>query len=169
MTGMTRRTPRLLRVLALAAVGATALAGCSYPFVLPLLPPPHRDQVTASYEQTWRALIRALAAENVPLRTVAKDSGVISSDDIVSPIGVYADCGRLGAVPLEGEALVAFTVFVQPNGSGVTELQVNAKMRTHAYRRGDSGSLRSDRVFQCATTGRWEANLADTVRRLTQE
>jgi hypothetical protein len=168
MPGMTGRTARLLGVLALAAVGATALGGCSYPFVLPLLPPPHRDQVAASYEQTWRALIRALAAENVPLRTVAKDSGVISSDDIISPIGVYADCGRLGAVALEGEALVTFTVFVQPNGSS-TELQVNSTMRTHAYRRGDSGSLRSDRVFQCATTGRWEANLADTVRRLTQE
>lgn len=168
MAGMMRQAARLLRVLALAAVGATVLGGCSYPFVLPLLPPPHRDQVAASYEHTWRALIRALAAENVPLRTVAKDSGVISSDDIVSPIGVYADCGRLGAVPLEGEALVAFTVFVQPNGAA-TELQVNSKMRTHAYRRGETGSLRSDRVFQCASTGRWEANLADTVRRLTQE
>ena len=52
---------------------------------------------------------------------MAKDSGVISSDDIVSPIGVYADCGSKGDKPLEGEAIVTFTVFVRPNG-GTTEL-----------------------------------------------
>ena len=166
---MTRRPASPFALLALVGLGVGVLAGCARPFVLPLPPPPYRDQVGASYDLTWRALIRALAAENVPLRTVAKDSGVISSDDIVSPIGVYADCGRLGAVPLEGEALVNFTLFVQANGAGSTDLQVNSKMRTQAYRRGDSGSLRSDRVFQCASTGRWEANLADAVRRLIKE
>jgi hypothetical protein len=158
-----------LAPLFIAGLGFLAAAACSRPFVSPLAEPPYRNRAPAGYDATWRALVRAFQAENVPLRTVAKDSGVIASDDFVSPIGVYADCGRLGAVALEGEALVAFTVFVQPNGNAATELQVNSKMRTHAYRRGDSGSLRSDRVFQCASTGRWEANLADTVRRLTQE
>ncbi len=164
-----RPRPLLPRALAALAVAAAAAAGCSRPFISPLAPPPYRDQIAAPYEVTWRALIRALALENVPLRTVARDSGVISSDDIVSPIGVYADCGRLGAVSLEGEALVTFTVFVQPNGGEATDLQVNTKMRTQAYRRGDSGKLRSEPVYQCASTGRWEANLLDTVRRLVRE
>ena len=70
--------------------------------------------------RTWRALVRALAGENVPLRVVAKDSGVISTDDFISPIGVYADCGRIGEVQLEGEALVLFTLFVQPGRDGAT-------------------------------------------------
>jgi hypothetical protein len=70
---------------------------------------------------------------------------------------------------LEGEALVAFTLFVQPNGDGVTAIQVNSKMSTHAYRRGSSGGLKTDRVLQCVSTGRWEANLLDSVRRLVKE
>ena len=155
--------------LSLAGLGLLALSGCSRPFVLPLPEPPYRVGAAASYEATWRALIRALAGENVPLRAIAKDSGVIASDDFVSPIGVYADCGRLGDVAIEGEALVAFTVFLQPNGANATDLQVNANMRTQAYRRGSSGKLKSDRVFQCVSTGRFEANLADTVRRLVKE
>ena len=156
--------------LLLAGVGMLlALGGCSRPFVSPLGVPPYRDHTPAAYDDTWKALIRALAMENVPLRAVAKDSGVIASDDFVSPIGVYADCGRLGDVRLEGEALVAFTVFVQPDRNGGTELQVNAKMRTQAYRRGSSGAFRSDPVHPCVSTGRWEANLADTVRRLAKE
>jgi len=166
---MMRRAGAPLAVLTMAALALAALGGCSRPFVLPLLPPAYRDQVPASYEETWRALIRALAAENVPLRTVARDSGVISSDDIISPIGVYADCGRLGAVALEGDALVTFTMFVQPNGAVATDLQVNSKMRTQGWRRGDSGKLKSDPVYQCASTGRWEANLMDALRRLVKE
>src|SRR3990170_373476 len=161
--------PSSLAILALTALTVMALGACARLFISPILPPPYRDQVEAPYDATWKALIRALAADNVPLRTVAKDSGVISSDDIVSPIGVFADCGRLGAVSLEGEALVTFTVFVQANGISTTDIQVNAKMRTQAHRRGDSGKLRSEPVYQCASTGRWEANLVDVVRRLVKD
>lgn len=164
---MTRR--RGLRLALLAGVALLASAGCSGPYVSPLAVPPYREYARATYDATWRALIRALAMDNVPLRTVAKDSGVIASEDFVSPIGVYADCGRLGDVLLEGEALVAFTVFVQPAPNGTTEFQVNAKMRTQGFRKGSSGSLKSHPVYQCVSTGRWEANLADTVRRLVKE
>ena len=108
---------------------AWIVAGGCASYISPLQPPPYRDQIAASYDVTWNALIRALAFDNVPLRAVAKDSGVIASDDIVSPIGVYADCGSKGDKPLEGEALVTFTVFVRPNG-GTTDLQINSKMRT---------------------------------------
>jgi hypothetical protein len=165
---MTRRARAPLALLAVAVLVPGVLGACSRPFVLPLPPPPYRDQVPASYDETWRALIRALAAENVPIRALARDSGVIASDDIVSPIGVYADCGRLGAVALEGAAAVTFTMFVQANG-GATDVQVNAKMRTQGWRRGDSGRLKSEPVYECSSTGRWEANLMDTLRRLVKE
>ena len=158
------------RAAALAAAFAlVALAGCSRVVVSPIAPPPYRDEIAAPYDATWRSLVRVLAGEDVPLRVVAKDSGVISSDDFISPIGVYADCGRIGEVPLEGEALVAFTLFVQPGRDGATLIQINSKTRTHAYRRGSSGKLKTDRVFQCVSTGRWEANLLDSVRRLVKE
>src|SRR4029434_547445 len=136
---------RLMGVVA-AGLALAALGACSRPFVSPILPPPHRDQIGAAYDATWKALIRALAFENVSLRAVAKDSGVISSDEMVSPIGVFADCGRIGDETLEGEAVVSFTVFVQPNGSGATDVQVNSKMRTAAWRRGDSGKPQLETV-----------------------
>jgi hypothetical protein len=166
---MTWGPRRLSARLSAAGLGLLALAGCSRPFVSPLAEPPYRARTPAGYDATWRALVRVFQMENVPLRTVAKDSGVIGSDDFVSPIGVYADCGRLGDVAIEGEALVAFTVFVQPTADNATDIQVNAKMRTQAYRRGSSGRLRSDQVYQCVSTGRFEANLGDTVRRLVRE
>jgi len=150
------------------AAAALALGACSGLYVSPLAPPPYQAQVTARYDATWAALVRALARENVPLRAIARDSGVIASDDFVAPIGVYADCGRVGGDLLEGDALVAFTLFAESNGAG-TKVQVNSKMRTHMHRKGSSGKLRPAPVYQCASTGRFEANLLDTVRDLIKE
>ena len=147
------------------ALGALLAGGCAA-YISPLQPPPYRDQIAAPYDVTWGALIRALAFDNVPLRAVAKDSGVIASDDIVSPIGVYADCGSMGDKPLEGETLVSFTVFARPNGQ-TTDLQINSKMRT--FRLGKPGKLRPNPNYECVSTTRWEPNLVDAVRRIVKE
>src|SRR5437879_3499739 len=116
------------RELAALVLGGLLLAGCARPHVSPILPPPYRDQVVASYAVTWRALIKTLATENFPLRAVARDSGVIATDEIVTPIGLYADCGSFGGERVEGEALVSFTVFAQANGDDDTALVINSKM-----------------------------------------
>jgi hypothetical protein len=161
---MTGRRSRLLGTV-WAGLAWIMVGGCAA-WISPLPPPPYRDQIAAPYDVTWNALIRALAFDNVPLRAVAKDSGVIASDDIVSPIGVYADCGSLGDKPLEGEALVTFTVFVRPNGV-TTDLQINSKMRT--FQLGKPGKLKADPNYGCVSTTRWEPNLLDSVRRLVKE
>lgn len=146
----------------------TSLAGCAGRYVSPLAPPPYRAEIAAPYDRTWKALVKALAAQNVPLRAVARDSGVIASDDITAPIGLYADCGRVGDDRLEGEAIAAYTVFVTDD-AGATMLQVNAKARTQAHRKGPSGKLRPMPVYQCASTGRFELNLLDAVRDMVHD
>jgi hypothetical protein len=152
-----------LLITALLALGA-----CSRLHVTPLPPPPYRAEVSAPYDRTWPAIVRALARQNVPIRTIARDSGVIASDEFLSPINVYADCGQIGGEQVEGEALVSFTLFAEPNGPGSTRVQVNSKMRTQAHRRGTSGSLRATPVLGCASTGRFEANLLDAVREIVR-
>jgi hypothetical protein len=148
---------------------ALALTACARPHVSPLAPPPYRAEIAAGYERTWSALVRALARENLPLRAIARDSGVIASDDTVTPIGLWADCGSEGDDRVEGEALVSFTLFVEPNGGDATRLQVNSKMRTQAHRKGSSGKLKPMPVYPCASTGRFEATLVETVRDLVKE
>jgi hypothetical protein len=167
---MTRPRGRRARWLrAGAGIGLLALGGCARALISPLAVPPYRIETAASYDDTWKVLVRTVMTENLPLRVVAKDSGVIASDDFVSPIGVDADCGRFGDTLLEGDALISFTVFVQPGRDGGTRLQVNAKMRTQSYRRGPLGILTSEPVYQCVSTSRWEANLRDAVRGVAKE
>jgi hypothetical protein len=150
------------------AILALALTACARPHVSPLPPPPYRAEIPAGYERAWPALVRALVRENLPLRAIARDSGVIATDDFVTPIGLWADCGAVGAERLEGEALVAFTLFAEP-AAGATRVQLNAKMRTQAHRKGPSGKLRRSPVYPCASTGRFEANLLESVRDLVRQ
>jgi hypothetical protein len=42
-------------------------------------------------------------------------------------------------------------------------------MRTQAHRRGSSGRLRSEPVYACASTDKFEANLLDAVRDLVNK
>jgi hypothetical protein len=150
------------------AVLVLTLVGCARLYVSPLSPPPFRAEVPATYEDTWAAMVRALAQQNIPLRAIARDSGVVASDEFASPINLYADCGQVGGDQLEGEAVVSFTIFTEPNGAS-TLVQVNSKMRTQAHRRGRSGSLKPSPVYQCASTGRFEANLIDAVREFVKK
>ena len=119
----------------MSAAGLLVLAGCTGPHVSPLTPPPYRTEMAAPYGATWTATIKALARFNIPLRAIARDSGVIASDEFVTPIGVYADCGSLGGSRIEGEALVSYTLFATPNSDG-TRIQINSKMRTFGHRKG---------------------------------
>ena len=142
-------------------VAALSLVGCAR-IISPVAPPPYRADIPAPYSATWTAIVRALEKQNVPLRAIARDSGVVATDNFVTPIGVWADCGRIGDEALEGEAVVAFTIFAEADGDH-TRMQLNSKMHTRAYGRGVSGRRKSDPVLQCASTGRFEANLVDAV------
>lgn len=156
---------RGLRAVCLLAVALLGAAACSRPFVAPLLPGVYTETLEAPYEQVWRALVRTLAVENVQVRAIAKDSGVIASEAVPTMIGLYADCGRFGDQQVEGDAQVAFTIFVRAVSGSQTTVQVNTRMRTEAYARGP-GKAKPRPPLACASTGRWEANLLDTVRAL---
>ena len=149
----------LIKRSAVSMAALLALAGCTGKHVSPLTPPPYRTEMAASYGATWTAIVKALARQNIPLRAIARDSGVIASDEFVTPIGVYADCGSLGGDRVEGEALVSYTLFVAPNGDG-TRIQINSKMRTFGHRKGS---------YQCVSTLRFEANLVDAIQELVKE
>jgi hypothetical protein len=148
---------------------ALLMAGCGGGlYVAPLSPPPYRSEVRAPYDTAWGALVQALAKGNIPLRAIARDSGVIASDEFVTPIGLFADCGRVGDDRIEGEAIVSFTIFAEDHGPD-TRLLINSKMRTHTSRRGSSGDFKPVPVRQCASTGRFEANLLEAVQDATRK
>ena len=164
-TARPRRRPAVGIGARLLPLAVLVLAGCSRPYVAPILPWPYREELDSPYDEVWRALVRLLAQENVQVRSIARDSGVIASEAVPTTIGLYADCGRFGGTRVEGDAQVAYTVFVEALSATRTAVQVNTRMRTEMYaRRG--GTPRARPALTCASTGRWEANLVDALRSL---
>ena len=104
--------------------------------VSPLAVPPYRSRSTRPTTPCggrWSARSCGERADPV----VARDSGVIASEDVVVDDRVYADCGRFGDVRVEGDAQIAFTVFVaRRDREHPDAVQVNTQMRTQTYRRG---------------------------------
>src|SRR4029453_2432312 len=86
-------------LLGLAGLALVAAVGCSRAYVAPVLPAAYTEQIDAPYDAVWRALVRALARENVQIRTIARDSGGIASEAVPTTIGLYADSGRFGGEP----------------------------------------------------------------------
>lgn len=164
-TSRAEPVPRPARAAWVLALTVLALGACAKPYVAPLLPGPYVERIDAPYDAVWRALVRVLAQENVQVQTIARDSGVIASEAVPTTIGLYSDCGRFGDQRVEGDAQVAFTIFVHAVSETQTAVQVNTRMRTDAYARGP-GKVKPRPPLACASTRRWESNLVDTVRAL---
>ncbi len=164
--GLTITLGRRLRRGLLLGMVLIPLAGCGRPFVSPILPGPHRETFEASYDTVWQTMIRVFARENIPVKAIARDSGVLASDDLPTTIGLYADCGRIGESPVEGQALVNFTIFVQAMDGNRTQVQINTKMRTELYGWWAifGGGVQPRQPLTCSSTGRWEADLLDWIR-----
>ena len=144
-----------------------ASAACGHPYVSPILPGPYRETFSAPVDTVWRGMIRVFARENIPLKAIARDSGILASDDLPTTIGLYADCGNFGGSHVEGRALVSFTIFVHAVDASNTQVQINTKMRTELYGWSAlfSGGVKPRQPsLVCSSTGRWEANLMDAIR-----
>src|SRR2546422_826756 len=86
-----------------AAVVAAALllVACARPYVSPLAPPPHRDEITAGYDAARGAGVRAPAEEEGAPPAVAPDTGVIPAERLLWPVAVRHP-HREGPAPRRG-------------------------------------------------------------------
>lgn len=112
--------------------------------------------VKASYEDTWTAVIDVFAERNWPIQTMAKDSGLISTDWMrVDASDAYADCGGSGMARTYGTQ-VRFNVRIK--GAAATEITVNASFR----------ELRSfdgqQRMVDCESKGAVELQIHSEVK-----
>jgi hypothetical protein len=90
---------------------------------------------------------------------------VIASEAVPTTIGPYADCGRFGDSLVEGDAQVAYTIFVQPLSASQTAVQVNTRMRTE-LRAGERQAWLARLPLPAPPPGGGEANLLGHVRAL---
>lgn len=107
-------------------VGLT-LAGCA---TMPKIYDVQSDRTfNASFDDTWDAVIEYFAENNIPIRTIEKDSGVIYAEQMfatgydVSFLD-YADCGGLA---LADSRRAQFNVLVREASDVTTRVRVTTE------------------------------------------
>jgi len=113
-----------IRSLAIATATATALASCgTMPSIYSI---DNSRTYNQSYDEVWEKLVQFFASRNIPIKNIAKDSGVIYAESMLFNDDA-ADCGTGGLwTPFGRKA--SFNVFVtrstdRPSVSVNTEFQ----------------------------------------------
>lgn len=141
----------------IAAMGVIVLSGCTS------VAPKHYDVTNsrvydASYDQVWSSLVALLAKGNVPLKQIAKDSGVIYVDALKFDQR-QADCGSPGMLkPIARFGTV--NILVQPVGHQQL-VTVNTSFTETRY----NGFDYSSSQVKCNSKGQFEVALLDAIGR----
>lgn len=150
----------------IAFAGATLLASCASA-------PPAYDfdksaMISRDYDTVWSAVSEFFTSNNIQIKTIEKDSGVVYAERINQAprtpgmIGDVANCGNPGLETAYNQA-VQLNVFAKSQG-GATRMTVNATMSEMRCSRGVLGGLDCHTVA-CNSTGRLETSLIEFVRK----
>lgn len=139
---------RIAIVAATAALASCATAPATYSVN-------NSRSYDRSYDQVWEDLVSFFATNNIPIKNIAKDSGVIYAES-TSFDDSYADCGEPGIMAVVGRK-ANFNVFVKRSGSKPV-VTVNTDFRES--RSFDTAVT----TVQCNSKGVIEARLLDSVK-----
>jgi hypothetical protein len=110
----------------------------------------------ASYDQIWEPLTRFFAGQNIPLKTIAKDSGVIYAETLTFD-DTYADCGTPPFPWVAGGRIMQLNVFISRYEGGVTATVTTTFDETRRY----STMIQ---VFTCNSKGKIESAVLDALQ-----
>jgi len=120
----------------------------------------------ADYDKVWESIIEAFAQNNVPIRTLDKNSGLVVSEDQYVPFTTrygtkivdteYCDCGGGGSLQSYSELSGKFNVFVKSLSASETEVQVNAFFKARVYNDLSGAPIG---WLNCTSTGAFESKL----------
>lgn len=115
----------------------------------------NRSTINNTYDKTWSKVIEYFASNNIPIKNVAKDSGIISAEKIQFPDS-YADCGTgLGRIISKTGT---FNVFVSQE-EGIQKVMVNSDFNL-SYQSEWDGSINQ---VKCNSTGKIEAEILSYI------
>jgi hypothetical protein len=113
------------------------------------------SQTSLNYEKTWERVIEFFANNNIPIKNVAKDSGIIVAETL-SFTSDYADCGKPG-IDQPVSDVGTFNVFVKQ--ADKVSLTVNAIFDENRISGWDGHHYKA----KCFSTGKIEKEIIDYV------
>ncbi len=120
--------------------------------------------VNASFAKTWQNATEWFANNNVPIKNIVKDSGLIATDYQLGTDSSYLDCGTVGTYEAFGDKKVNLNVIVKALTSTTTSVRANV-FGTGTITRADlyGNSVGAPKAIDCVSTGKLESDLFDAL------
>lgn len=109
------------------------------------------------YDKVWEDIVSFFATRNIPIKNIAKDSGVIYAETFNIDKS-FADCGTPG-LAIAGKLHANFNVFVRKLDENETSVSVNSSFSEQ--RQFQSNITQVD----CNSFGILEKNILDSIKR----
>lgn len=114
-----------MRAATVIAITFVALAGCQS-YEPPATFTGEREGETArSYDEVWRDLTAWFANNNVPIKNLDKDSGLIATDYVASRGGEFVNCGTMSTYQRMQQVTISLNVLLRNVDSGGSHVRAN--------------------------------------------
>ena len=108
-------------------LAATGIAACVTP--AQTFQYDNSRDVTASYDTTWERTITVLASNNLPIKTLEKDSGIVVAENelvSVASMGESVSCpSSMLATPIGG--VMNYNILVRKTGEETSNVTINTR------------------------------------------
>ena len=151
--------------LAAAFAAAAMMTGCAMPSIQPPADNNRDYQETyqAGFTEVWESTVDWFAINNIPIKSIEKESGLIGSDYALGADFSQVNCGKVdpgGMHVLQSQNVVAnINVLVRDQPNGVTVQPNVFGQGTFTLRDVWYGIPKVIKADQCVTTGELEHSL----------
>ena len=143
---------------------ATILSGCAT-----YVPPVDRGiakekSVSSNFDTVWQNATDWFANNNVPIKNIVKDSGLIATDYKLGADSSFIDCGTVGTYEVFADKTVNLNVLVKEIGANEISVRVNV-FGTGVISTADlyGNSTGRTRSIDCVSTGKLETEMFSAV------
>lgn len=156
--------------LLISAAASLLLAGCAAPSIN--APSANNTDYTSAYshsfDDVWEQTVDWFAINNIPIKNIEKDSGIIGSEYSLGSNYSQVDCGTLdpgGMHILLDETVTAnINVLVRPFAGGASVKPNVFGNASFLLRDAWDGMPRTMRADRCVSTGELEKDLQNYLR-----
>ncbi|MBB3140219.1 hypothetical protein ACGTN6_00955 [Halomonas sp. THAF12] len=160
-----------MKKIILAAAASLTLAGCAGPSVMPpnTSTGNQTEAYSADFDSVWEGAVDWFAVNNIPIKNIEKDSGIIGSEYTLGANYSQIDCGTVnpGAmhILLNQNVVANINVLVRETSAGTT-VQPNVFGHGTAMLRDNwNGMPVQLRLDNCVSTGELERSLHQYLSR----
>lgn len=153
-----------MRFLLCCAIGVSFTACATYE-------PPvdsgvaNTEVINKSYDSTWQKATEWFANNNIPIKNIVKDSGLIATDYRLGADSSFIDCGKVGTYEAFGDKNINVNLIAKKANASTTNVRLNV-FGTGTVNQADlyGNSTGRGRTIDCLSTGKLETELFEYLR-----